>query len=254
MFLLADLADVPCEQALAALLPEERALSDAMAAARRHEFAVGRMLARAALLRLGFAQDAPVMRGERGEPLWPKGIAGSIAHTKQKAAVALAARWPGPYSPGIDLEHIERGLSDPAWEHIRSPSEEEFFSASVEQKQDVSVLARTRMSDASAQGQPLRMIVFSCKESLYKALYPVCGAYFGFHDAGVTRESAAVLQARFSSEAQDLSRQTGWLTLVLHRALGDAFPAGSAFCCHYEINDGHVLTALMPKPEPAGSD
>jgi len=106
-----------------------------------------------------------------------------------------------------------------------------------------------------------RMIVFSCKESLYKALYPVCGIYFGFQDAGVSRESAAMLRARFSQEARDAgTSQAGRLTLILHRALGGAFPAGSAFCCHYEIDDGHILTALtaltslMPNPECAESD
>ncbi|MDR2733955.1 MAG: 4'-phosphopantetheinyl transferase superfamily protein [Spirochaetota bacterium] len=224
VFLLADLAAIPQEEALAALLPEERAISDSMAIARRHEFAVGRMLAHAALARLS-ARDAPILRGERGEPLWPEGIVGSIAHTKQKAAALLAARRPDISPPGIDLEHIARGLSDPAWEHILSPSEEQFFSRSA--------------------AQALRMIVFSCKESLYKALYPVCGEYFGFHDAGVSQESAALLQARFSDAAQG-AQQSGWLTLTLHRALC-AFPSGSAFSCHYEIDDEDVLTVLMPK-------
>jgi len=233
-FLTADLASIPHEEALAALLPEERAISAAMAPARRHEFAVGRMLARAALVRLGCAEDAPVARGERGEPLWPQGISGSITHDKHTAAVALmrapgVSKRAGAYAPGIDLERLERGLSDPAWEHIRSPGEEKYLPPSA--------------------APALRVIVFSCKESLYKALYPACGVYFGFHDACVPQESAALLQGRFPGAAQNVlpPAQAGWVTLVLRCAPGGAFPEGSAFSCHYEIEDGHILTAVVPE-------
>src|SRR5580658_10181440 len=72
---------VACAEAFAdppdaVLFPQEEALVAGAAGSRRREFATGRHCARTALAALGVAQ-APVLRGERGEPRWPPGIVGS---------------------------------------------------------------------------------------------------------------------------------------------------------------------------------
>src|SRR5215469_8800536 len=87
-----------------ALPAEEASLGDA-AARRRAEFATARDCARRALRRLG-APDGAILRGSKREPVWPRGIVGSITHCAgyRAAAVARAAEI---LTVGIDAEPHE---------------------------------------------------------------------------------------------------------------------------------------------------
>lgn len=70
------------------------------------EFVTARRLAHDAMEGVGVV--GPVLRGARGEPIWPDGVVGSITHCPglRAAAVCLARHWRGI---GIDAEP-ERSL------------------------------------------------------------------------------------------------------------------------------------------------
>ncbi len=60
---------------------------------------------------LGFESPPPVLKGERGEPLWPEGIVGSITHSGSWA-IAAAAVSSVAFSIRIDLENPDQIQTD----------------------------------------------------------------------------------------------------------------------------------------------
>jgi 4'-phosphopantetheinyl transferase EntD len=93
-----DILDIP-------LFPQEEALVARAVEKRRREFTTARACARAALLDLGLSPQ-PILSGERGAPLWPAGVVGSITHCDGYRACVVAhdAVWA---SIGIDAERNE---------------------------------------------------------------------------------------------------------------------------------------------------
>jgi 4'-phosphopantetheinyl transferase EntD len=87
------------------LFPEEAATMARAVDKRRREFATGRNCARVALGRLG-VPPVPIVRGERGAPVWPPGIVGSITHCDGYRAAAVA-RDRDVLAVGIDAEPNE---------------------------------------------------------------------------------------------------------------------------------------------------
>ena len=84
------------------LWPEEAAAVQHAVEKRRREFAVGRMLARAALAAIGDPPSA-IPTGNHREPVWPAGIVGSITHCAGYCAAAVA-RDAMVVALGIDAE------------------------------------------------------------------------------------------------------------------------------------------------------
>lgn len=62
-------------------LPEEEPLIAKSVAKRRNEFITVRYCARQALSVLGIP-EVPILKGDKGQPLWPDGIVGSMTHTE----------------------------------------------------------------------------------------------------------------------------------------------------------------------------
>ena len=122
---------------------------------RRREFAAGRKQARAALAALGFAPCAiPVGPGR--EPMWPKGLVGSISHTQMHCAVAVA-RDQDLVALGIDIdddEPIDSGVTD---------------------------LITARGDWPGYQPK----LLFSAKESVFKATFPRLRLWLGFADVWI---------------------------------------------------------------------
>jgi len=142
-------------------LPEEAALVEGAVAARRAEFVTTRDCARQALRRLG-APGGAILRGPKREPLWPEGIVGSLTHcTGYRAAVV--ARAETMLTVGIDAEpHAAIG----ARVARRILRDEE----------------RAWVSRAPA-GTHWDRLIFSAKESVYKAWFPLTRAWLDFPDA-----------------------------------------------------------------------
>ena len=133
---------------------------------REREFRIGRALAREALARLGIA-DHPLLPADTREPKWPDGIVGSISHCEGVCAVAVAEskRFSGI---GIDLERIDR-IDDDIADTVCTP----------EERRQLDAIA------PSVRRQRLALL-FSAKESVFKALFPTTRQFLEFHDVALT--------------------------------------------------------------------
>ncbi len=92
------------------LVDEQRLIPDSWSTLRRKTFILGRIAAHQAL-RMLKSERIPVLRGNRGEPVWPKNITGSISH-KDNIAVAVAGRTDKYKGIGIDIEDSTIELSE----------------------------------------------------------------------------------------------------------------------------------------------
>ena len=142
---------------------EERSVGRAVEK-RRREFVTGRACARLALERLGVTPVA-IPSGERGEPLWPSGVVGSITHCDGYRACAVAKR-ADVAAVGIDAE-VHAPLPEGVLEQVAFGRE----------------LAMVRGRHA---GVCLDRLLFSAKEAVYKAWFPLAGRWLGFEDVELT--------------------------------------------------------------------
>lgn len=150
------------------LFPEEQPAVARAVEKRRREFTTGRACARQALKRLG-VEPVAIPNGERGEPLWPDGIAGSITHCNGYRACAVA-RTENVASLGVDAEPHEP-LPDGVLEHVAFGAE------------------RAMVADRGA-GVCLDRLLFCAKEAVYKAWFPLARRWLGFEDAELTIDVA----------------------------------------------------------------
>ena len=144
---------------------------------RRREFVTARRCAREALAKLGHA-PVPIRSGPKREPQWPVGLVGSITHTVGFRAAAVAPQSVFA-SIGIDTEQNGR-LPDGVEESITLPGEPEML------------VALKRAFPATHWGR----LLFSAKESIYKAWYPLTGRWLGFEDARLTIDPAGTFVAK----------------------------------------------------------
>ncbi|MDL4815448.1 4'-phosphopantetheinyl transferase family protein [Actinomadura opuntiae] len=150
---------------------EEEAVAQAVES-RRREFATVRACARAALARLQVA-PGPLVPGPRGAPSWPDGIVGSMTHCAGYRAAAVA-RAGDLAALGVDAEPDEP-LPDGVLDAI----------ASREERERLAVLA------ARSPGTAWDRLLFSAKESVYKAWFPLAGRMLDFTEAVVAVDAAA---------------------------------------------------------------
>lgn len=131
---------------------------------RRTEYLAGRWCAREALQQLGIT-GIPGINEDRS-PQWPAGAVGSITHSHGQAEVLVAdaSLW---RSVGLDTEQ---------WVNPERAArlEKELFTSHERQQ-----LARL----SPLQRANRLTLIFSAKESLFKALYPLTGKRFYFQDA-----------------------------------------------------------------------
>jgi len=83
-------------------LPEEEPLIARSVEKRRSEFVTVRHCARVAMTKLG-VPEAPILKGEKGEPRWPDGLVGSLTHCEGYRG-AVVGRTSAVRSVGIDAE------------------------------------------------------------------------------------------------------------------------------------------------------
>jgi 4'-phosphopantetheinyl transferase EntD len=201
------------------LFPEEEAVVVRAVEKRRREFTTARMCARVALEKLGFPPMA-IPTGERGEPLWPEGALGSITHCDGYRASAVA-RSREIVTLGIDAER-NAALPDGLLGDIARPEE----------------LPSLRRLQAGHPGVHWDRLLFSAKESVYKAWFPLARRWLGFEDASLAFDPGA---CTFVAEL-----------LVDGPEMADG-PLRS-FSGRWMVRDGIVLTAIAVTNDPVRSD
>ncbi|WP_116599839.1 MULTISPECIES: 4'-phosphopantetheinyl transferase family protein [Primorskyibacter] len=160
------------------LFAEETAATRKMVEKRHREFAAGRAAARAAMAELSLPPVAIPMGHDRA-PVWPEGLCGSISHCAG-AAVAVVAHHDTATALGIDIED-DTPLDADLWPDILTPQEVDWLMRQPEP---------TRGRHAKA--------IFSAKEAVYKAQYPLTGRMLRFHDVVIHAGSEA-----FSADLPD---------------------------------------------------
>src|SRR5262249_11834215 len=148
------------------LHPDETAQLGSVVERRMREFTTGRTCAREALRRLDLPA-IPILRGHKGEPLWPPGVVGSITHCRGYCAAAVARQF-DVLSVGIDAE-IHDALPSGVLEQVCVDQERAWVGG-------------------APRGLYWDRLLFSAKESVYKAWFPLTGRWLGFQDAMVTFE------------------------------------------------------------------
>jgi len=148
------------------LLPEELAHIARAVPKRKREFAAGRRAARVALAKLGQGPQ-PILAAPSRAPVWPEGFIGSISHCDD-ICIAICAHLTRFTSLGCDVEELAP-MSDAVAEAVTTPRERDWL----------------KTQDAL---QPVH--VFSAKEALYKALFPVTARMTGFADVTILPDGA----------------------------------------------------------------
>lgn len=146
---------------------EAVALASRPAAARRASGAA-RIAARTLLARLGHA-DALLLKGAGGEPIWPAGVVGSLAHDHEVAVAAIGLQRDFA-SIGVDVEPA-RDLPAEMLELVATPPE---------LRQIGGDLRKARL-------------LFAAKEAVYKAAYRLDQTFLEFPDIEVDLVAGAAI-------------------------------------------------------------
>ena len=194
----------------AAVHPDEADAYPEAVDKRREEFRLGRAAAHQAIAALCGRSDQPIGRGARGQPLWPAGLVGSISHCRGLALAAVARREHSG-GLGVDVERRDRRVTPDVARLVASEAEQAWIAAA---------------------DPALRLkLLFSAKESIFKALYPLAEVYLGYKDAELAWDDGA---GRFS------------VTLLVDAAPG--WPAGSGLPVGARLDEEHLLTWVLLSP------
>ncbi|HUQ55877.1 4'-phosphopantetheinyl transferase family protein [Lentzea sp.] len=159
------------------LFPEEEALIVNAVPKRRFEFSSVRACARDAMRRLG-VEPVAILPGPKREPLWPEGVVGSLTHCAGYRAAALA------------LSTDFRTIGIDAEPHAPAP---EGVLGAIALPSEID-----RMPGLAAEDPKIcwDRLLFSAKESTYKAWFPVTRRWLGFEDADITLAADGTFHSR----------------------------------------------------------
>jgi enterobactin synthetase component D len=179
---------------------------------RKIQFLAGRFCAREAIAALMPTLNGGVLpQDSDGCPVWPQGLVGSISHT-DACATAAVARIGEATGLGVDVElFMSRAAADEVARLVAS--------------EDEALLA----AEAASLDRPQSLtLLFSAKESLFKALYPLTRRHFDHLDCGVVRVDPG--EGRFA--------------ISMRKPFDEAFGA-RVFVGSYELTGGEVRTGVI---------
>ncbi|OZG70445.1 hypothetical protein BTA51_26110 [Hahella sp. CCB-MM4] len=176
---------------------------------RQAEFLAGRVCAQSALQEFGYSRF-DVIQGKTNDPIWPVGLSGSITHSNNYAA-ALVCKSHAYAGVGIDIEDNIEGSTREAMTQLVVNKDELCYLRSV----TTSIVSLDR----------LLTLVFSSKESFFKAAFSLVGRYFDFSAVHITEV--------------DLIERT--ITLQIQEALCEELPVGSLVKAHYQLLNSSTL-------------
>jgi 4'-phosphopantetheinyl transferase EntD len=166
------------------LFPEEERVIANAVASRRRDYTTVRSCARACLERLGYP-SVPILPGVGGAPSWPAGIRGSMTHCigYAAAAVGLAA---GISTIGIDAEP-DAPLPDGVLGLVATPVEQDRLAVTRPEPVDgrASTSSARMMTQRESDDPNWDRLLFSAKESVYKAWFPLVGEWLDPQEAEI---------------------------------------------------------------------
>ena len=174
---------------------------------RQAEFMAGRLCAYEAMSFFRYEGDKSVAFCEDRSPIWPVEFKGSITHTEETAVVVIGLAEMIEMI-GIDLEGV---MSDGTYRLVASR---------VLNKNDA-----LKAKHSAFWGT----LIFSAKESLYKALYPEVRKFFGF-------EAASLLEI-------DEVNQT--FLMVLEEDWSKKYTSGYQLTGRYEVWGSQIYTSIL---------
>jgi 4'-phosphopantetheinyl transferase EntD len=151
----------------AVLCPAEAAVISRAVDKRCREFQTVRHCARRASGELGLP-PAAILPGEHREPLWPPGVVGSLTHCTGYRAAAVAHQR-DVLTVGIDAEPHEPLPPDVA--------------GAIALDEELRGLAELTAADSALCWD---RVLFSAKETVYKAWFPLTHRWLGFEQASIT--------------------------------------------------------------------
>jgi enterobactin synthetase component D len=173
---------------------------------RKSEFLAGRYCAHRSLAAFDIAPEL-IGIGEGRSPLWPQGVVGSISHC-QGYAIAATARSNALLTLGIDVEDIV------------APDTQRNLEKSVINDDELFLLQQ------DMPPEQVFTLIFSAKESFFKAAYPWVKAYFGFEAMSVT----------------GIDWHGGHLTFRVNSDLGKSFQQGMELAARFKPFGQRMLT------------
>lgn len=174
---------------------------------RRAEYLASRFLVRSVMAQIGIPDFILTNAADRS-PCWPAGIQASLSHSAGVVVLAVSQQ---RSSVGVD---VEQQMSETTAHEI----------ADLLMNQQEQQLLRSLPVTFSAAAT----LLFSLKESVYKALWPQLHQPMDFHHAAL--------------ESVNLAQQHATLRLTQH--FSDAFPAGTLLQATFLWRDNQVITQV----------
>ncbi len=183
---------------------------------RRSDFRLGRAAARQALEAIGYPVLAPVLKGAHSEPVWPNEVVGSIAHGSGYGVAAVAWQQDVP-AIGVDIQKIEERYTDELIARFADSDEFDWVRSDPAKRTERAVK------------------LFSAKESVFKAIYPLGRVWCAFD---VLHLTPAADDQGFKAKFRLPSISSGDIEMDV------------GISCF----DGHIITgALLARPlDPSG--
>lgn len=167
---------------LGGLLIPERSGIARMVPKRQREFTAGRVAAQRAMAALGQPAQ-PVLPGPDRAPIWPEGLVGSLSHCDSLCICAMAHRR-DVLSLGVDVEE-DTALEAEMIDTILTAPERRWLN-------------HQRAGDMGR----LAKLIFSAKETAYKAQYPLTREVLDFESIAVQPDLATgMFAATFTRSA-----------------------------------------------------
>jgi len=180
---------------------------------RKSEYLAGRICAKHCLDKIGYFNYF-VKSNEDRSPVWPAGVVGSISHTENEAICIVG---PSDQYLGVGID-IEKTMSKKEVYFIR---DQILLNSEIE-------LFDNNYVDTYAFHE-FMTLVFSAKESIFKAIYPQIKKYFDFH--------AVKLNMIFE----------GKLYFELVENLSEIYVKGYELVLNYEKYDDFIATLVFIK-------
>lgn len=183
---------------------------------RRAEYLAGRICAQSALTLIN-RQSEHIATGLSGEPIWPEGVRGSVSHSGS-CAVACATSEANFLSVGLDVQ------PPASWSAKRALLNIAAMRSDFE---------RLNMSLISAYQSLLPELLFSARESFFKAFFPVTRQWISYHAVSL----------------RSLDWEAGKIYVSVTQNLGAPFKKDTIWEIEFgRLENGSILTqATFPK-------